>query len=41
MSRLKAAARDRGMRRLHEAAIDGVREGWTTSEEVERVTADA
>ena len=41
MSRLKAAARERGMRPLRDAALDGVREGWTTSEEVERVTADA
>ncbi len=41
MSRIKAVARERGMRPLREAALDAVREGWTTAEEVERVTADA
>ena len=41
MSRIKQAARERGMRPLRDAAIDAVREGWTTTEEVERVTTDA
>jgi hypothetical protein len=41
MSRIKQRARERGMRPLRDAALDAVREGWTTIEEVERVTADA
>jgi general secretion pathway protein E len=37
---LKAAARDRGLLPLREAALQGVAEGWTTREEVDRVTLD-
>jgi general secretion pathway protein E len=41
MQRIKQAAQQRGMRSLHDAAQDAVREGWTTPEEVARVTAHA
>jgi len=41
MARLKALARERGMTPLREAALAAARAGWTTAEEVERVTADA
>ena len=37
---LKAAARERGMLPLRDAALQGVAEGWTTHEEVDRVTLD-
>jgi general secretion pathway protein E len=41
MSQIKAAARERGMQPLRAAALDAVRQGWTTFEELERVTVDA
>jgi general secretion pathway protein E len=41
MSRIKQAARDRGMLPLRAVAEQAVRDGWTSPEEVERVTADA
>ena len=37
---LKTAARERGLLPLREAALQGVNEGWTTREEVDRVTLD-
>jgi general secretion pathway protein E len=40
MSRIKQAAYDRGMQSLRTAAIDAVRQGWTTFEELDRVTVD-
>ena len=39
MLHIKQVARDRGLRELREAAQDAVRDGWTTAEEVARVTA--
>jgi general secretion pathway protein E len=41
MSQIKSAARERGMQSLRAAALDAVRQGWTTFEELERVTVDA
>jgi general secretion pathway protein E len=41
MSQLKQLAAERGLRPLRAAAQDAVQAGWTTPEEVERVTADA
>ena len=41
LSQLKAAARERGMRSLREAAIAAVRAGETTQEELDRVTLAA
>ncbi|MDE2081236.1 MAG: type II/IV secretion system protein [Burkholderiales bacterium] len=38
MGRIKAAARDRGLRRLRDAALDMVVRGETTFEELDRVT---
>ncbi len=40
MSRLKQVARERGMQPLRAAAEAAVRAGWTTAEELDRVTAD-
>ena len=40
-SQIKAAARERGMQSLRAAALDAVRQGWTSFEELDRVTADA
>jgi general secretion pathway protein E len=41
MARIKQAARDRGLQPLRAAAEQAVAAGWTTQEELERVTADA
>ncbi len=41
MSQIKAVARERGMQSLRSAALAAVRQGWTTFEELERVTVDA
>ncbi len=41
MSRVKQAARERGMQSLRVAALEAVRQGWTTFEELDRVTVDA
>jgi general secretion pathway protein E len=41
MSKIKQSARERGMQSLRSAALDAVRQGWTTFEELDRVTVDA
>jgi general secretion pathway protein E len=41
IARLKQAARERGMQTLRAAATAAVAAGWTTAEELERVTVDA
>ena len=41
LGRIKQAARDKGMRPLADAARAAVAAGWTTEEELARVTADA
>jgi general secretion pathway protein E len=41
LAELKTAAAARGHRPLREAALEAVAEGWTTREEVDRVTLDA
>jgi general secretion pathway protein E len=41
IARLKQAARERGMQTLRAAAAAAVAAGWTTAEELERVTVDA
>ena len=40
LSQIKQAARDAGMAPLREAALAAVAAGWTTAEELDRVTAD-
>jgi general secretion pathway protein E len=41
MSQIRQAARDRGMQSLRAAALNAVRLGWTSFEELDRVTTDA